>query len=334
MKEKEFAPVAIPTLNRYEHFKRCLETLEKCSGAEFTDVYVGLDYPPSEKYIEGWKQIDNYLRWKEENNRFKRLIVRRRSTNCGVGGITDNGDLLIAEILSNNDRYIFTEDDNEFSPNFLEYINWGLDTYEEDDTIYAICGFNNINTQDFKNNVYELNVLFNAWGYGSWSSRRKKLLKIKDHDYLVEYAKKLKWSDLFSPNIIVASSILFQIANKTFWGDVLRNLIPDDEKWCIFPTKNRVRNWGWDGTGTHGGSPEALKKYSTLPLDTEEHFKPVIVGELFNQLVFERFKQRYKRPRKLYIRAAITLLSYKLTGYIPVVNKKNKWLKVKLLKVH
>ena len=48
---KEFAPVLIPTLNRYEHFKRCLESLERCTWAEKTDVYVALDFPPSDKFF-------------------------------------------------------------------------------------------------------------------------------------------------------------------------------------------------------------------------------------------------------------------------------------------
>ena len=51
MEINHYAPVIIVTLNRYEHFKRCLDSLEKCTGANKTDVYVGLDYPPSEKYV-------------------------------------------------------------------------------------------------------------------------------------------------------------------------------------------------------------------------------------------------------------------------------------------
>lgn len=51
-----YAPVIIPTLNRYDHFIKCLESLEKCSGAEYTEVFVALDFPPSNKYIEGWKK--------------------------------------------------------------------------------------------------------------------------------------------------------------------------------------------------------------------------------------------------------------------------------------
>ena len=32
-----YAPVVIPTLCRYEHFKACLESLSLCTGAENTD---------------------------------------------------------------------------------------------------------------------------------------------------------------------------------------------------------------------------------------------------------------------------------------------------------
>jgi glycosyltransferase involved in cell wall biosynthesis len=50
MEIKQYAPVVIPTLNRYDHFKACLESLEKCRGVDKTDVYVVLDFSPSEEY--------------------------------------------------------------------------------------------------------------------------------------------------------------------------------------------------------------------------------------------------------------------------------------------
>ena len=50
---REYAPILIPTLNRYEHFKRCVESLAKCTHAEKTELVIGLDYPPSERYQKG-----------------------------------------------------------------------------------------------------------------------------------------------------------------------------------------------------------------------------------------------------------------------------------------
>ena len=111
-----YAPVIIPTLNRNVHFERCLESLERCSGADQTEVYVALDYPPSEKYKEGWKKIDDYLRLKESQNGFKKLHVIRRDRNYGICHENGNYETLIREIKKSYDRYILSEDDNEFSP--------------------------------------------------------------------------------------------------------------------------------------------------------------------------------------------------------------------------
>ena len=139
---KQYAPVIIPTLNRYEHFKRCLESLEECTGAKMTNVYVALDFPPSEKYIEGWKKIDAYLVEKEQSNGFNKLFIIRREQNCGIGHDKSNFSLLRSYVMSLYDRYIVTEDDNVFSPNFLDYINKGLELYKDDMRVLQVCAYN------------------------------------------------------------------------------------------------------------------------------------------------------------------------------------------------
>ena len=53
MKSKSMYPILIPTLDRYEHFKKCIESLAKNTHANKTELVIGLDYPPSEKYMDG-----------------------------------------------------------------------------------------------------------------------------------------------------------------------------------------------------------------------------------------------------------------------------------------
>ena len=48
-----YAPVLITTCNRYEHLKRCVESLSKCTLASETDLIISVDYPPSDKYVDG-----------------------------------------------------------------------------------------------------------------------------------------------------------------------------------------------------------------------------------------------------------------------------------------
>lgn len=120
----KYAPIVIPTLNRFEHFKKCLESLEHCTGAEKTDVYIALDYPAKPSHEEGYRKISEYLNSLESNHGFKTLNIIRREYNYGVGP-HGNGKELVKMILETYDRIIFSEDDNIFSPNFIVFINKG-----------------------------------------------------------------------------------------------------------------------------------------------------------------------------------------------------------------
>lgn len=323
-----YAPIIIPTLNRIEHFKRCVESLAKCTLANKTELIIALDYPPSEKYVDGWKKICDYL---PTITGFGKVTIIKHDSNLGA---VKNALDLMEFARSYYDCFIFTEDDNEFAPNFLEYINWGLKKYKDDDSIFAICGFKEIPTDDIQNNVYKLNRIFSAWGYGTWYNRIDKLNKFYDHEIIKKIINEASIFDAFSRKVSKLSSLTYQLAKKTFFGDMMVSLLPTDEKWCIFPSINKVRNWGWDGSGLHGGSPELIKKYSAMYIDENIHFEPVIVEDLYNPIVFDRFKKQYKVSTKSYLRSSITFLCYKLTGYIPVANKESKWCKVKLQKVH
>ena len=57
----KYAPVIIPTLCRYEHFVRCVESLKKNTWAKYTDIYIGLDYPKKDSHREGYLKIKEYL---------------------------------------------------------------------------------------------------------------------------------------------------------------------------------------------------------------------------------------------------------------------------------
>lgn len=324
---KTFAPVIIPTLNRFDHFKRCLESLERCTDADKTDVYVGLDYPPSEHYVEGWKKIDEYLYEKEKNHGFKNLYVRRRDHNCGVGNIHDNGSLLRQEVRQVSDRFISTEDDNEFSPNFLSYCNWGLDYFKNDDRVLAICGYNLIETPHLKNNVYMYNHGFCAWGAAYLFSRRDRLESLYNFEVIKNNVDKYPVSIIFSNKVFLAASMLHMIKTNHILGDTVLQLISDDQKWCVFPRTSMVRNWGHDGSGLHGGTKESFEKQISLSIDQSAVFAPQIGGELYTPEIEEAYRLKYgKKSLVSRIRAIGRFLIYKMTGII-VVLKRPKWLK-------
>lgn len=274
MQMQKYAPVCIPTLNRFEHFKRCLESLELCTDADKTDLYVGLDYPPSEKYVEGWKKIDLYLREKEKHHGFKNLYVRRRDYNCGVGTVASNGWLLLHEIRKVTDRYIFTEDDNEFSPNFLDYMNKALETFKDNPKIYGICGYNyyNLNMLGYDYEYYYSHEM-SAWGWGSWFNKKCDTVRetVRKSDFLFNIVKTVPFS-LFMKNNAVLCYVLNNIgfdyrgdANITYYQRI-------NNMFCVFPSLSLVRNYGHDGSGLHSGQIKGESPYANQRIDTNSYF--------------------------------------------------------------
>jgi hypothetical protein len=312
MDSKYYAPVVIPTLNRYEHFKRCLDSLENCTGAEYTSVYVGLDYPPSEKYVEGWKKIDAYLQEKEKSNRFGLLKVYRREKNYGVKGDNTNARVIVRELRKKYSSYIISEDDNMFSPNFLEYINWGLKTYENDSSVLAICGFKRVDTSMLKNNVYKY-PKFNAWGVGMWFDRRERIYSLSTIDTLKAFLNKASIFSIFKKDVLLYETIIHMIKEKSFYTDTMVYLLPKENQYCIFPKISMVRNYGHDGSGTHGcGSKESYQMYMENPMDESKTFVPEIHEDLYNPQLESIYKKAYPISLKRRLVCMFVFLWYKL----------------------
>ena len=290
-----YAPVLIPTLNRYDHFVRCLESLEECTGAEKTDVYVALDYPPSEHYREGWKRIDAYLHEKENNNGFNHLIVYRRETNyffSGKGNLTT----AIKDLPECINRYIISEDDNIFSPNFLEYVNDGLEKFENDPNCLAVCGYN---YQGVKLNGYNYNCYlsreYSAWGVGFWKKKRVKL----EYIFKIDYAKFImsKWENIWKlyknePRLL--NTILLNLdCGKIFGDTMLVSYQYLNNKYSLFPKTSKIRNMGFDGTGT--SIFEVDNSYMSQIIDSESHFVCDMVDSKSIDVAALEVRRNFKR---------------------------------------
>lgn len=278
MKIIDYAPVIIPTLNRYDHFRRCLESLECCTGAEYTDVYVALDFPPEEKYEEGWRKIDAYLRNKENHNGFKKLHVRRRERNYGIGHKESNGEVMLKEIKKKYESYIFSEDDNEFSPCFLVYINACLQRFKDDERIVRICGYNYpmVMPDMYKNNYY-ISKRFSAWGSGAWTKKNKYIEENYFNfdalrDIILDDAKYHKLKNLYPRGINLIHSML---KLREFHGDSIYEVYAIlEDKYFLLPSVSKVRNYGNDGTGVHclRMGKQANELYSRQPIDQSTVF--------------------------------------------------------------
>lgn len=248
-----YAPVIIPTLCRYEHFKNCLESLMRCTGAEMTDVYIGLDHPAKESHVEGWQEINTWLNSIQDTHPFQSLNIIRREHNYGLG---PNGNFtnLYHQVSKNYDRVICSEDDNIFAPAFLDYINKGLEKFKDDFSVLAINGYRHFYDVKFEgNNFYRQNVDFSAWGYGIWSNRVEMANRVCNTTYWRGKAvNPLNWIKISMNGWNRTLGFLRLIAKPAVindnWYSVYMGINNMD---VIMPKVSMVRNMGWDGTGEH-----------------------------------------------------------------------------------
>ena len=241
----EYAPVRITTLCRFEHFKRCIESLAQCSGADQTELYIGLDYPKEVSHWYGYNQILEYV---ETIHGFKAVHIIKRAENFGQ---QKNNKDLRERICQRYDRYITTEDDNEFSPNFLLYMNQCLEKFKDDPRVFAICGYS---YQEWERiNDYPFNAFpmqgFCAWGAGLWESKEeayRRFYSAKEIIFSNELVHRLFKSRMHT----TVHRLIYRYEHA--FGDLRRRCYCAlENKMCIFPVVSKVRNHGFDGSGSH-----------------------------------------------------------------------------------
>ena len=247
---KQYAPVLIPTLNRIKHLSRLLESLSKCPEAKETELIIGLDYPPSERYVDGWEKIKEYL---PNVTGFKKVTVIESNHNLGC--IENLARLKDYFLTTAYNSVIITEDDNEFSPNFLTFMNWGLDKYKDDENVLAICGYNYPIDMSEYGKEYYFSHEFSAWGYGmtrtNLSFIRDNILKLSYIDTLVHSPLSLLKLTCKSGWRLSRQAIDYHRKREVHGDGYLTYFNYTEDKYCLFPKVSKVRNWGHDGSGAH-----------------------------------------------------------------------------------
>ena len=275
----KYAPIIIPTLNRKRHLMRCLNSLAANTGAEHTEVFISVDFPPAERYRPGYQEVKEYLD-QTDFSRFKAVHVIYQQENLGA---KDNCSYLVQMIGERYDRYIFTEDDNEFSPNFLEYINKGLDLFETDPRVIGICAAKDAAWAQDEGNVL-FAKLYPAYGYGTWVKKEQAMPEDCRRVLLPKrvYGPKTMLR-LMKQNLCLFSLYVCQILCKDdglFWNedgslylcDSTRSLYMHlSDKVCIVPSVAKSRTWGNDGSGVNMPATD-VDPEKDCPIDTNTTF--------------------------------------------------------------
>ncbi len=271
-----YAPIMIITCNRDQHLARCIESLRKNSYASETELYISVDYPPADKYVDGWNRVCRLLEKPVEG--FKKVNIYIQEKNLGAEG---NAKFLYDKIFALHDRVIISEDDNEFAPNFIEYMDKGLLAFEKHPKVFGVGGYAfHYGFNAYGNNVVALTD-FNMWGCGLWREKEKimaeqlsyKLWEKKARNPFIMYRVFHNRKRLFSRMLgVLLRQGQEEQVSKT---DINRGIVLALNGWCtVHPVLTKVRNWGWDGSGLNITGTEAKQnEYEGQCLDQDFHFE-------------------------------------------------------------
>lgn len=291
-----YYPVCIATLNRYEHFKECVESLAACTHADKTELVISLDYPPSEKYVEGWKKIKEYL---PTIKGFGKVTIFEQNYNLGVGR-NGNGAFLRRYVTGKYDAWIGIEDDNVFSPCFLDYMDKCLEKYKDDKSVFAISGYMQpIDWGDLnktESNVIHIQEYMGV--LGNWKNRieiretivprdflkyicssKKKLYKLR-HKSLRDLYQLISWLRN-NPSLDYPNDFTIACALKI------------NDLCVISPVLSLVRNKGFDGSGLNCGYDELKKTiYDMQEISDKKIFE---IKDVMSKKELHQFRQDFEK---------------------------------------
>jgi hypothetical protein len=262
--------------------------LKRNTWAKYTDVFVGLDYPPSEKYREGYNNICQYL--KADFNDFKSFNVIKRTENYGS---SRNLKELRDMVLLNYDRFIRTDDDAEFSPNFIEYMNKCLEKYREDPNIIAVTGYSypiDWHTSEGAT-VLKENFSCPMWGTGFW---RDKYLEIEkyitekqklhtERRSIIRYGGFRRMTNAAKYEFVnLCFSTGFKNSLAARMSDIsIRMYTAATNKYVIVPIVSKVRNWGFDGSGEYCGRIKVSEQVKYTSNNYPYHLQTIDTSDSF-----------------------------------------------------
>ncbi|EKO3674080.1 hypothetical protein M3923_002769 [Vibrio metschnikovii] len=257
------APVIIATYSRVAHFIKCVESLKKNSLATETILVVGIDYPVKDEHIQANENIKDYCR---TITGFKKVIIKEWPENLGPR----LNFFRLREIgFTFSNKLILTEDDNVFHQDFLSYMNHNLDRFENDETVFSVCGYNY--PIDYKNVNSTDNLLlkaYSAWGVGIWKEKFEHV-SFKQGEFqniLKSPYKVLSVAKTLGDHVI--QHYLHAERNKLIYGDTWISLyLYQYNKYSIFPAKTLVENIGNDGSGINCGIDDKINNQAMLNVD-------------------------------------------------------------------
>lgn len=240
------APIAIFCFNRPEHLRKCLTALSKCDGFAETPIVVfgdGPRRPEDTEKVEAAQAVARELLNDQASYFFSAI-------NKGLARSIIDG---VSQVVEEYGRVIVLEDDLDFAPNFITYMNEALHRYAEDANVFHVAGYAYDAPELVDSGRAGLLPFISSWGWGTWKRAWVQLdqtasgwASIRQDGAL---RRRFNLGDVYDFATMLERQMAGKIdswAIRWYWTVFNKNGL------CLFPPSTLVHNNGFDGSGSHG----------------------------------------------------------------------------------
>jgi hypothetical protein len=284
------APIALFVYNRPEHTRRTVEALRANDLAQESNLFVFADGAKPNSGAAAVGAVREYIRTIQG---FRSVTITEREQNLGLSKSVITG---VTQLCNEYGRAIAVEDDVMTAPDFLAFMNRGLQRYINEPQMFSVCAFN-VPIAPPKTYSYDAfcSYRFMCWGWGTWKDRWDKAdWSVKDFpEFMADPTKQRRFNqggaDL---SWFLARHMEGEIDSwDTIWGYTHTK----HDALALLPVFSKAYNIGLDGSGTHC-KRAAFKQHVLAPRTDSDYRFPDSVN------IHPHFAaeiQRFHRPTLL-----------------------------------
>lgn len=298
----KLAPIVLFVYNRPQHTKIALQSLSECQYADQSVLYIFADQAKNEKAKEKVCQVRRIIKEDIWKRKFAQVNITEASQNKGLANSVISG---VTQVINKYGRVIVVEDDNRVAPDFLDYMNRGLEYYEHNDRIGEIGGYcAPIRIpDDYPYDVFAMGR-GSSYAWASWKDRWDQIdWEVTDYKQFKNNPKKRRAFNEYGED-------LFQMLEGQMEGNIdswaIRSAYSKFKNGllCIMPVKTRVENQGFDGTGVHNVAAD-----TRFVVKIEQNLKPVTFANVeVDSRIKKAFVAQFKIPISIKIKRKVKKL--------------------------
>ena len=245
------APIVLFVYNRPSHVRQTIEKLQKNILAKESELFIYSDGPKNENDTHKAAEVRKYIR---KINGFKKITITERDQNLGLAKSIITG---VTEIVDRYGKIIVLEDDLTSSPVLLNFLNDGLEFYQDVMKIYCITGYNYPPSAMKIPHGYSQEIYLcprnGSWGWATWKDRWHKAdWNMADYPRFIKDKQMQKKFNYGGDDL--THMLKEQMEGKiNSWAIRWCYTLFKNEGYCIYPVHSFIDNIGFDGTGVHCG---------------------------------------------------------------------------------